>query len=331
MSTTQEPMTGPDEPRRSSGAADLDPTQPNRGEATPPQVSDRGTKANNEGTTPTSAKQQAANQRNAQKSTGPRTDDGKARSSLNALRHGIYGRPNAIRRGELAESEKEVTEFIEALMEDLDPRDAQELVVARRIAEGELRLARADRFESAGLGAAGRLSGYDRKSGLGQEQEEDRGYLIDDLREASQLLGGAEVGADHNDWFQALAVIYTIKGVPPERRQYPEAWAIGGEWWKEPDMWKRFVLDKLVPRYWPSREAASAALEETAEGLEIKARDLDGVAEERAVESAFKVGGVLDRASILRSRIQRTVERDRATYAELRERHLGGNDEGGES
>jgi len=43
--------------------------------------------------------------------------------------------------------------------------------------------------------------------------------------------------------------------------------------------------------------------------------DLDGVAEERAVESAFKVGGVLDRASILRSRQQRAVERDRATMS----------------
>jgi hypothetical protein len=40
---------------------------------------------------------------------------------------------------------------------------------------------------------------------------------------------------------------------------------------------------------------------------------------------------VLDRASILRSRAQRAVERDRATYAELRKRHLGGDDEGGES
>src|SRR5208282_3114807 len=108
-----------------------------------------------------SPKQRAANQRNAQKSTGPRTEDGKTRSSLNALRHGIYGRPSAIRRGELAEDEQEVTEFIQALMDDLDPRDAQEYVVAKRIADGELRLARADRFESAGLSAAGRLSGYD--------------------------------------------------------------------------------------------------------------------------------------------------------------------------
>src|SRR5438046_944569 len=37
----------------------------------------------------TSARQQAANQRNAQKSTGPRTSEGKAASRANNLRHGL--------------------------------------------------------------------------------------------------------------------------------------------------------------------------------------------------------------------------------------------------
>ena len=37
----------------------------------------------------TSAKRQAANQRNAQRSSGPRTDQGKRRSSVNAMQHGL--------------------------------------------------------------------------------------------------------------------------------------------------------------------------------------------------------------------------------------------------
>jgi hypothetical protein len=39
---------------------------------------------------PTSEKQKAANRRNAKKSTGPKTVEGKAAVSRNAIKHGLH-------------------------------------------------------------------------------------------------------------------------------------------------------------------------------------------------------------------------------------------------
>jgi len=51
--------------------------------------SDHETPSNNPKSSTTSDKKAASNRCNAQKSTGPRTEQGKANSRLNALKHGI--------------------------------------------------------------------------------------------------------------------------------------------------------------------------------------------------------------------------------------------------
>ena len=106
----------------------------------------------------TSKAQVEANRRNATKSTGPRSAAGKRQSSLNAMTHGAYGRAQAaIPRGVLIEDEWEVEQYIEAIVKSLGPRDAQELVIAQRIALADLRLARLERYEGVALGKVGRL------------------------------------------------------------------------------------------------------------------------------------------------------------------------------
>jgi hypothetical protein len=67
----------------------------------------------------TSPKKIAANRRNAQKSTGPRTPNGKRIARLNALRHGIFAHV-AVLPGESAE---EFDELFQALCRARPPRD----------------------------------------------------------------------------------------------------------------------------------------------------------------------------------------------------------------
>ena len=59
-----------------------------------------------------SHKKLLANQRNAQKSTGPTTDEGKAASSLNAMKHGLTSHTCAVLPGEDADEYRALSEQI---------------------------------------------------------------------------------------------------------------------------------------------------------------------------------------------------------------------------
>lgn len=73
-------------------------------------------------------KQAAANAANAQLSTGPTTPEGKARSSRNALKHGLTAREVVLEPGREAEFEA----YRDALREDLGPQGAAEMELFNR-------------------------------------------------------------------------------------------------------------------------------------------------------------------------------------------------------
>ncbi len=105
---------------------------------------------------PISPRKLAANQRNAQRSTGPRTVEGKRRSSMNALRHGLLAE-GVITHGDYKEDAIEYIEFLESLKRDLRPRgpaEEQEVVNIARLywRQGRAVLAEVGAIEQRTLG-----------------------------------------------------------------------------------------------------------------------------------------------------------------------------------
>ncbi len=90
------------------------------------------------------ARQIEANRRNAQKSTGPRTESGRRASSLNAYKHGLTGQL-FIMSAEDAEAHER---FTASLLQDLKPVGAMEETLARSIADSHWRLNRAAIIEN---------------------------------------------------------------------------------------------------------------------------------------------------------------------------------------
>ena len=86
-----------------------------------------------------------ASRKNGAKSPGPRTAEGRARSSQNALKHGMRAEKHVVLPDEDA---AEFAALEAALVAELAPVGALQTVLARRVAAAAWRLARADRIEA---------------------------------------------------------------------------------------------------------------------------------------------------------------------------------------
>lgn len=113
----------------------------------------------------------AANRRNSQKSTGPRTNGGKQRSRFNALQTGIHADSRILP----GESESEYQQMRDAVFEELQPDGIIQGAIADQIADDIRRLWRIDRAEHTFLFNRLILHAYLR--GETPEQKSARGYL----------------------------------------------------------------------------------------------------------------------------------------------------------
>jgi hypothetical protein len=87
--------------------------------------------------------QLAANRANAELSTGPRTEEGKQRSSLNAMKHGLTGRTVVLPK----ENQEEYRAFAKRITDSLEPGTPVEEELAQVIADQYWRLRRVKAIE----------------------------------------------------------------------------------------------------------------------------------------------------------------------------------------
>jgi hypothetical protein len=95
-----------------------------------------------------SAKQLAANRANAQKSTGPKTINGKAASKMNALKHGIRSKEAVVHGRCIRESDDEFAALHQRFWDDWKPVGPTEEMLLDRIVTAHWRSQRALTAES---------------------------------------------------------------------------------------------------------------------------------------------------------------------------------------
>lgn len=124
----------------------------------------------------------AVNRENSLQSTGPITEAGKQRSSLNALRHGLTGQVVVLPTEDLAAYEKFALKF----HDDLQPAGAVETQIVQSLADDAWRLNRAKALEN-NLYALGL---HDKASSILTENDQVRDALAvaAALREQTQAL-----------------------------------------------------------------------------------------------------------------------------------------------
>lgn len=90
-----------------------------------------------------------ANRRNAQKSTGPRTHQGRAIISQNAIKHGLSAQQAIIS----SESQADFELYRDRMLDELDPIGPMESMLAERIVSLSWRLKRAGRMQNQAIDA----------------------------------------------------------------------------------------------------------------------------------------------------------------------------------
>ena len=135
-----------------------------------------------------SAAQIEANRRNAQKSTGPKTERGKARARRNAITHGMTAR--TIMPVLPQEDPKELEDRTQQAITAMKPRNPLELDLVRRAVRLPGEIDRAERVGTAHLAHRVRMaarSGPETVSARAQERSRTRQHAVFSSRDRAGL------------------------------------------------------------------------------------------------------------------------------------------------
>jgi len=172
-----------------------------------------------------SARQVAANRKNAGESTGPRTEAGKRNVAGNALKHGLYAQMFLESMKALGEDPEAFEELHQGLRESIRPQSLLEEELVADLAKLWWKKARAERAQAAFL--ASELEGFERSRALRHHELNQEPYSEEEIWEQGprrsrnsvakyhQILGplqlvlrGVEKRAWTNEARQALRMIY---------------------------------------------------------------------------------------------------------------------------
>ena len=96
-----------------------------------------------------SEKQLIANQQNCQKSTGPKTDEGKKIVARNAIKYGLHAKDIIINSTYLKEDPAEYDALLKAFLDELNPTTSAQIIIVHKIANCFWRSRRATAAETA--------------------------------------------------------------------------------------------------------------------------------------------------------------------------------------
>jgi hypothetical protein len=259
----------------------------------------------------------AANRTNAQRSTGPRTQQGKARSRQNALRHGVYASVEiAVQQGPFAEDPDEVQDLLTQLVDALAPRDIHEECRARRIAMLQLQERRLDAYEATLLQQAETADTICREQRADVVEEGIRDFIV--------------------DWNEARCADAHSRSKTPQEASLP--WELMAIWlrtaldddvrisglWdsqREPkghDEWRR-AFETVALRRFPTARSMAAFLRDCRDRAEANTLARDDRRRRRVATASLDT---FDDCNRKRSRITNELMKQWVMYTLLQERQL---------